>query len=906
MKKSVWFVLLLVGLFSALQAQNFAIHQLPTQQQLPVASVHCIMQDSEGYLWYGTFGGLCRDNGYQIDVFRPTDAQSTQEANKVHCIAESASGDIFFGTGDGLFVLSKRDYLVRRVEIVAPGTSVEALFTDSEGCLWVGTRQRIYCQKDGGWRDFANSSSVASFFEDSRGRLFVLLWGGGMLLKQKGEEQFSELEWPQEKIPLQMLEDVQHQCFWVLTSGEGILRMQLVEGKKCLLVAQPATMGSHDRNHGLSLLRDSRHGLLWESTLDNLYAYSIDADGQLHEYPLKNILPNGNKILDQLFESRDGCIYVSGFTPHTFVISSPQSDIRRLAADDICRQTGFPVLSDRAVYDGSYIWIWQGRQGLMLYDIRNDRAARASRKFDRTIQRSSLGGIWASDGSQLFRLWQSAGQVRQEEVALMPAGGRIRCLFEADEQSLFVATDSCLERMSLVGRQLQKVADLPAVPVDMAADRQGNVYLALAAGGLCRVSSKGQVERIDQTAESFLSVCTMADGSLWASTYEGNVYHTSADGQLSREPLLCSREAKAIKCIRADGLGHVWTLTDQQVCEYAPQSRAFRIIGNDDPFIDVSYFYALEPIDAGSMCLGGAGALIQVQSSGELSQQTAVGVVPQVASVLVDGQTRFVGKGSQVLSLAADEQDITLLLTTLDHLHASDVSFAYQIEGITRDWVYLPQGSNSIILTNLGKGSHTLHVMATDRYGCWSAPQQVLDLRRAAFWYETGWAYLLYIGMALLLAYAVFRLERRIHLLRRLIRRKSEVRLDEIEIRREDIAEQQRNDDFLRRVVALIEENLSRTDYSVEQLSSDMCMSRITLYRRMQEQTGQTPTDFMRDIRLKKAALLLVQSPEATIADVARKVGFATPKYFSRCFKEKFGVLPREYHPSEGASLVSK
>jgi AraC-like DNA-binding protein len=56
-----------------------------------------------------------------------------------------------------------------------------------------------------------------------------------------------------------------------------------------------------------------------------------------------------------------------------------------------------------------------------------------------------------------------------------------------------------------------------------------------------------------------------------------------------------------------------------------------------------------------------------------------------------------------------------------------------------------------------------------------------------------------------------------------------------------------------------------------------------------------SPTDFIRDIRLKKAAQLLLTQPEASITDIATRVGFATPKYFSRLFREKFGVAPKDY-----------
>lgn len=72
-------------------------------------------------------------------------------------------------------------------------------------------------------------------------------------------------------------------------------------------------------------------------------------------------------------------------------------------------------------------------------------------------------------------------------------------------------------------------------------------------------------------------------------------------------------------------------------------------------------------------------------------------------------------------------------------------------------------------------------------------------------------------------------------------------------------------------------------------------MSRMNLYRKLQIITGQKPTEFIRSIRLKKAAGLLTHT-ELTVIEISEKVGFSTPSYFSKCFKEMFGVLPTQYH----------
>ena len=104
-----------------------------------------------------------------------------------------------------------------------------------------------------------------------------------------------------------------------------------------------------------------------------------------------------------------------------------------------------------------------------------------------------------------------------------------------------------------------------------------------------------------------------------------------------------------------------------------------------------------------------------------------------------------------------------------------------------------------------------------------------------------------------------------------------------------------KKEEFLKKAVALVEKNLDNSEYSVELFSDDMCMSRMNLYRKLQSITGQKPTEFIRSIRLKKAARLLTDT-ELSVVEISEKVGFATPSYFSKCFKEMFGVLPTQYH----------
>lgn len=99
---------------------------------------------------------------------------------------------------------------------------------------------------------------------------------------------------------------------------------------------------------------------------------------------------------------------------------------------------------------------------------------------------------------------------------------------------------------------------------------------------------------------------------------------------------------------------------------------------------------------------------------------------------------------------------------------------------------------------------------------------------------------------------------------------------------------------FIQKAIEIVEKNIDNTDFSVEELSHALNMSRVNLYKKLLSLTGKTPIEFIRTIRLKRAAQLL-RGSQLTIAEISYRVGFNNPKYFTRYFKEEFGVLPSVY-----------
>ncbi len=100
---------------------------------------------------------------------------------------------------------------------------------------------------------------------------------------------------------------------------------------------------------------------------------------------------------------------------------------------------------------------------------------------------------------------------------------------------------------------------------------------------------------------------------------------------------------------------------------------------------------------------------------------------------------------------------------------------------------------------------------------------------------------------------------------------------------------------FIEHACAVVEEHLAEDAFNVDAFASAMSMGSRQLQRKLRALTDQTPTEFIRLLRLKRAAQLLEQHA-GTVSEIAYEVGFNNPTYFATRFREAFGVPPSEYH----------
>ncbi|MDL2277619.1 response regulator [Parabacteroides sp. OttesenSCG-928-G07] len=117
---------------------------------------------------------------------------------------------------------------------------------------------------------------------------------------------------------------------------------------------------------------------------------------------------------------------------------------------------------------------------------------------------------------------------------------------------------------------------------------------------------------------------------------------------------------------------------------------------------------------------------------------------------------------------------------------------------------------------------------------------------------------------------------------------------NQIKIEPSKIAISSVDEKLISKALLYTEANISNPDFSVEELSRELGMSRVHLYKKLTSLTGKSPIEFIRVVRLKRAAQLLEES-QLSVSEIAFEVGFNNPKYFRKYFKDEFGILPSQY-----------
>lgn len=275
------------------------------------------------------------------------------------------------------------------------------------------------------------------------------------------------------------------------------------------------------------------------------------------------------------------------------------------------------------------------------------------------------------------------------------------------------------------------------------------------------------------------------------------------------------------------------------------------------------------------------------------------GVVVMNQEVPADGcksGRQVVSYADKHIHLQYDENFIELHFSACNYIEMAQTTYRYKLDGIDRNWVECNSvdGILRTAYTNLSPGKYNLNLQILDEHGNWT-PSTVWTIDIEPPLWLTWWAILLYVILGMGLSYASYMIWKDRHnLLMRLKEKRNHLIIQAKDVKAEDLEITPEDEQFLKKAVRFVENNLQNADYNVESLSADMAINRSHFYRRLRSICGQSPTEFIRTIRLRRAAQLLSESGK-TISEITFLCGFNSPAFFRKYFKEAYGMTPSEY-----------
>jgi ligand-binding sensor domain-containing protein/signal transduction histidine kinase len=788
---------------TAATPRNLRFEHVSIEHGLSQESVLNILQDRQGFMWFGTQAGLNRYDGYKMTVYRtdPQDPASLPDSF-INASFEDAEGRLWFGTKGGLARFDAAAGKFVRYPLADAGTprdanrSVNAITADRQGMLWLGTSDGLkrFDPASGAFSTIRHSAqdgvpggdAVAALAFDGRGAL----WAGtsrGLGRLAPGAQRLEHFA-PQGQDPrsarVNTLSMGPRDTLWVGTDA-GLEAWDLDEG-----APRRRTLGAGEGVGDvrvLALYHDAG-GTLWVGT---------DAEGVKWRDPTsRRFVSYGNRPLDahSLADNQVGSIRID--RSGTLWIGSR---FRGLSYTDLASggfsnfsfrpegsyRIGFEKARDVAVRPDGKLWIGTFGGGLVLLDPETGATSQLRHQDERddtipsdVVHSLSIEGerLWV--GSPGALAWSGVNGGPFHRVALPGLGtAPVQEVQRTRDGVLWAVTRAGLYQFDEDLRVRQVWRHDPRQPAgigddtlfQMVEDAQGILWIGTD-NGLDRFDRKSGVfthYRHDPQDPASLrhnriyGLTLTRSGQLWVGTAGGlHRVERGAGGKLAFRlvKLIDAHEPLPIGAVLEDAHGRLWASMTDGISRYDPATGQYKHYTAKDGLIDGTFFInsgARGP--DGQMHFGGVNGLTSFMPDAIRDNPYA----PQVAitDFLVFNKPQQLPSGrSREITLSQRESVFSFEFAGLHYAAPGSNRYSYRLEGFDQGWVDTDAGKRFATYTNLDPGTYVFRVRASNKDGVWSEAPAAIAITITPPWWKSWWFRLLALAIAAASLLAGYRL----------------------------------------------------------------------------------------------------------------------------------------------------
>lgn len=857
------FLTILIASLSQAYAQSTVAvisEHYTTHEGLPSNNVMCALKDRDGFLWFGTWYGLCRFDGDRFTTYnKSVNPKSDIPPRKVESLVEDAQGRLWLKTVDWKL------YVFDRVT------------------------ERFHAVYDE-LKKYTKNLQVIKIQRTDEGRILLLTKDKTLLMAHTNEQggisivKLFDGKGQTDPQTLQLYRDVRTTAHGYAVYIGSDYRIMAVKGtlkaldaamekeaaitRQTAITQQKAMAAGIEKYSQLYLDYDS---LLWVTT-SNQGVYCISTPRrQFSILPLPDSDQTGVRSICQL---RNG----------TIIVGSRSRNVYLYDRDGQLRQTwSYAQYGVGAVYhvlEDSIGRLWLSTKGDGLVLATPDASQSAGYRFQHyTHQKENARSI---SGNNVYMTYIDS----QQHVWVCTLDGGLNLVNEQKDSLTFYNKQNSFKHYPSYG--------LYSETRNMVEDTDGRLWVGTIDGLMSFDSHFKHPNDIIFKTYHNVPDATFANNDIftlyrdqkkqiWVGAFGGGLQRLEGGPLGAREGL----RNDVIYSITEDLHGHLWFATEAGLSLYNQETGRIRNFDQYDGLPNVEMEETAATCCSDGRLWVGSKQGILIFSPEQL--QTSMAHYRTFILEVIANNQPYIGPTAlpyaHEIVLDHDQNAFTIEFAALNYQNHGSVNYRYRLEGFDRDWRY--SGQHRVGSYNeVPPGTYTFIVEAIDDANPTMHSSAQLTVRILPPWWATWWSYLVYSLIAALIAWLVIRTVLQMN------RMRNEVYISQRLAKLTSKPDE--GDAFIDQLHRIIRKNIPNTEFNIDAIASEMGLSRSAFYKKVKSLTGFAPVDLIKEFRLSYAVELL-QTTNLSITEVAFRSGFADSSYFGKCFRKRYGLSPREY-----------
>ena len=765
----------------------------------------CMIQDKEGYLWFGTYDGIDRYDGNTFTSFKNEPGNNSSiNSGSVQAIYEDKAGNFWFGTSLGLEKLDRMTGKFSHLFPHPPETGIDfsnyilSICEDKFGVLWIGTADGLnkFDKGSGKFSCFRQDSSdlgsisnnyIHAILEDKAGNLWVGTGNGLDKLDRNTGKFIHYWHDPKNQIGSIRIEwnnsieySLTHQIhsiyedndgiLWLCTNGEGLIEFNPKEKSYKTFkhnADDPQSRSCLTSDNIVCVVQDV-DGIFWIGTKSNgLNTFNKQLNMFTHYY--HDDYDSGSLSIDMIlaiYRERSGTIWISSFTGLN-KINHNKRPFTQYNNFENSWENSFGTSAIIANSDHKNLWVQVGKE-ILKFDPTGS-------TFIREFSIQSIGATYiAGDNSGNTWIKTFAGGLSLKEMdgkitRINYSSGKefnqqVYCLYSPP--SSYTAWVGTLEGgIFSIDKKTKTISLIKSIKTSIKCiyrDSFGLLWAGTKDAGLLQYDDVGQEVVLFKsnvndpgsiTSNFITTIYEDKKGNVWFGTNIGlNKYIRSTQSFIhftEKEGL----PNNLIFAIEDDAQGNLWFSTDNGISKFDPETGKIKNYDISYGFTSNRFYFTGCKTENGEIYFGGPGGLTRFHPD-------SIKDNPYIPPIVITS-LRIFGKSipfSRETELDFDKNFLSFEFAALSYVSPQRNQYAYKMEGIDKDWIY--SGTRRYAsYTNMEPGEYIFRVKGSNNDGVWNEEGTSITITIMPPFWKTWWAYLFYACISIFALYGIRRYE---------------------------------------------------------------------------------------------------------------------------------------------------